>query len=982
MRLPKYGILLVLCCIFSLSGKELLCDFAKVPVSLWQGGEFGQTITKKKDGITVRFHSEKRNFAAVKPDFREEIPIFDRGHLSLELELPEYSNLKAVAVRLRDVNGEVFQWQADIKKLKGKTVHIPITAENFQYSYGKKANKKMDFPLRLHTILLYAAAGSGPLEVKLKQFRGEFFTASALDKVVFDLETGTASRVLIPKGQPLEFLFFNPGMDALDADAEVTFSDWQETRTVVEKFKLHMPKQDIVRRVSTIKLPCYGIWRVRARLSTPDGKTCAEHVRSLAYMFPAGAPENKNPDDFIFGVCIPNYTPASIYPKEAETAYLCGATALRLNFRWRVLEKKPGKWDFTMLDSFTGEFEKRGIEIMPILSNPPKWARKDTPNSLPHKNEWRKYTETLFRRYKDRIRFWEIWNEPDLVSFCEFSAPEYVELQKIAREEQRKCCPDAKLLTGGFATMYERTTKKGFQEYSLKHGRGSYDVHAFHGHGGFEHYSRQIETLFLPMRRKLNITEPWFANETAVSSYGIGETEQGIILFKKFLYSWANGAIGYNWYNLRNNGFIVNNPEHNYGLVTCDFYPKTAYVVYNTLATLYRGKKFMRALPSESGARIYEFASSRNILFGGWADPLKEKHEENAVFYSDAQSVSSIDLMGNPESVPHENGLLIYCFGHTPASLLFSEASEVKYLGALISAEMTEPVIAGRKQGVVILTFFNPFPSSRDFIFSLTQGYGSKLSNLPEKLTLSAGERRKLRLNVIPASGVQTLSSPRLSVTVNGRKYSIAVPIKQGIFIPQKARKENWDFILKESKQTHSLFYADPNNLDKVWMGPKDLSANISMEVRDGKWLLRYAVTDNEHVQPYSGKQVWNGDNVQIAFRLSGQQELWVAGMTLLKNGKPEVWIWDSPPSFAAAAVAGQWSLKASRKGCVTFYDLTIPLKSIGMTEELMARGIRFTTLINDNDGYGRKGWIQLAPGIAGNRNPDIFPLLVFETKK
>lgn len=72
----------------------------------------------------------------------------------------------------------------------------------------------------------------------------------------------------------------------------------------------------------------------------------------------------------------------------------------------------------------------------------------------------------------------------------------------------------------------------------------------------------------------------------------------------------------------------------------------------------------------------------------------------------------------------------------------------------------------------------------------------------------------------------------------------------------------------------------------------------------------------------------------------------------------------------------------ASRKGCVTFYDLTIPLKSIGMTEELMARGIRFTTLINDNDGYGRKGWIQLAPGIAGNRNPDIFPLLVFETKK
>ena len=154
MRLPKYGILLGLCCIFSLSGKELLCDFAKVPVSLWQSGEFGQTITKEKDGIIVRFHSGKRNFVAVKPDFREEITAFDRGHLFLELELPEHSNLKAVAVRFRDMNGEVFQWKSDIKKLRGKAVHIPITVENFQYSYGKKANKKVDFPLRLHTILL------------------------------------------------------------------------------------------------------------------------------------------------------------------------------------------------------------------------------------------------------------------------------------------------------------------------------------------------------------------------------------------------------------------------------------------------------------------------------------------------------------------------------------------------------------------------------------------------------------------------------------------------------------------------------------------------------------------------------------------------------------------------------------------------------------------------------------------------------------
>ena len=67
------------------------------------------------------------------------------------------------------------------------------------------------------------------------------------------------------------------------------------------------------------------------------------------------------------------------------------------------------------------------------------------------------------------------------------------------------------------------------------------------------------------------------------------------------------------------------------------------------------------------------------------------------------------------------------------------------------------------------------------------------------------------------------------------------------------------------------LFDADPGNLHRLWSGPEDLSAGIRMNVRKGIWTIQISVTDDKHVQPERGVNVWKGDNVQIAFRIPGQ---------------------------------------------------------------------------------------------------------------
>lgn len=200
------------------------------------------------------------------------------------------------------------------------------------------------------------------------------------------------------------------------------------------------------------------------------------------------------------------------------------------------------------------------------------------------------------------------------------SLDEYVELQKIAFEEARKVSPELKLLTGGYATLtpHQGLKSPDFQRDNLVKAKGFYDIHAYHEHGSFPAYVRLLDEKFLPMRAGAGITVPWYANETAIHSLGGTEREQAYTLFKKLLFAWSRGAIGYTWYDLRNDGFDPKNAEHNYGMLDNEFYPKPVYSVYNMLAGLFREAQFRRQLEIGNGSWAFEFAIPGGILIPAW----------------------------------------------------------------------------------------------------------------------------------------------------------------------------------------------------------------------------------------------------------------------------------------------------------------------------------------------------------------------------
>lgn len=947
-----------------------------VTVRGWRDDEIGARTGFSRNGLRISWEISAGRTAVIRFSGNK-VPLMDRfdsASVSAEIDWDGQTKFSSCDVRFRDQSGEIFQWRVPVR-LTAPGIHrisIPVTPERFRLSFGGNNDKKIDFPIRFHSCIFAADEKSGSASLTLRRIELEQFRSSRLSDVRFEIETGYAARVL-KRGEEkrLELRLENPGSEPLKCRASFLFRNIDGKELGKEVPELELAPRSAKPLFPEIVLPALGIWYVTARLESPDGSSVAEKKRSFCYMIPAGPEPGFTPSGgFLFGIC--GHTQNRKDPEEivleAETAALCGVKAIRQDLRWRMLERKKGKWDFSGFDRIVNEFSSRGVEIMPILYGIPAWERNE--KDLPTDTGWRDYLTRVFQRWRGNFRFWEIWNEPDLLSFGKFNAPEYLELLRSARDVQRKTAPDALLFNGGFTTMLPHASlKPGFQEYILTRGSGLFDIHAFHGHGSFKGYVEQIR-LLAEQRKRLSVGIPWFANETAVSSYGIGELRQAETLYKKLLFSWANGAMGYHWYELRNSGFSGNNPEHNYGLVTKDFYPRAAYPVYNMLSRNFRRHRFVRRIPATRNFFLYEFASGTSRIIAAWNDAPEKEPNGVAVFRTNAADAAEIDLMDNASPVKVRNGIVLYPVSASPSALKLKQGT-AEYLGPLFRITVPEEKTAGNRVGLEF-ELFNPMETPEEFYFTFENA-----ANL--RFRLNAGEKCRRSVHLKFPETEKHLRKIFCRVSFAGFSFRTSIPLKQSVTIPAKRGPEDCDFILNRKDQVRSLFDADPANVDKVWSGPQDLSAKIRFARTEETLELFADVTDDKHVQPESGQFLWKGDSIQVAFQVPGQKSLWVLGGALSNSGTPELYLWETPEGFDPREICRKMKLNVERRGQQTRYHLTIPLNAVGLLPAMLRKGIRISLIVNDNDGYGRKGWAAVSEGVSSNRNAELYPLLQFE---
>lgn len=132
---------------------------------------------------------------------------------------------------------------------------------------------------------------------------------------------------------------------------------------------------------------------------------------------------------------------------------------LRISFGWDAIEATKGKFDWLFWDDFVKmAVDDYGITLVPYICYVPRWNSRGENDSLyfwnyPPKdfNEFGVFMTQLVNRFKDRIKTWELWNEPDIPIYWQGSVKEFAEFIKIGADAVKKADPSAKVVLGGLA---------------------------------------------------------------------------------------------------------------------------------------------------------------------------------------------------------------------------------------------------------------------------------------------------------------------------------------------------------------------------------------------------------------------------------------------------------------------------------------------------------------------------------------------------
>lgn len=157
-----------------------------------------------------------------------------------------------------------------------------------------------------------------------------------------------------------------------------------------------------------------------------------------------------------------------------EMAAAAGYHWLRQEFPWEDIEIH-GKGDFEdrrhephrsaweKYDQIVAAAEANGMELIVRLSNPPGWTRAqgegenniDTFAPPDNAQDFADFVSAVVSRYKGRIRYYQLWNEPNI--YPEWGGyaidPEsYVELLKAGAEAARAADPHVVIIAGALAS--------------------------------------------------------------------------------------------------------------------------------------------------------------------------------------------------------------------------------------------------------------------------------------------------------------------------------------------------------------------------------------------------------------------------------------------------------------------------------------------------------------------------------------------------
>jgi hypothetical protein len=279
-----------------------------------------------------------------------------------------------------------------------------------------------------------------------------------------------------------------------------------------------------------------------------------------------------------------------------------GISMIRNEFSWNEIETKKDLFEFERYDYIVKTCKDNNIEITGILGYSPAWTGRKWNESPADEQLFLNYVKVVVSRYKNEIRYWEFWNEPDSVIYWspQDNMKKYTALLKKVYTVIKKANPSATVLLGGLTNNPYYSFKR-----VLSNGGGDYfdiiNIHPYFNpetESAAQKISMLLERIDKEMEKR-NINKKIWITEIACPgsekpekcSWWLGacsnENEQADFL--KEIYTLPDKHKNLEkifWSMFRDTDHFKDGID-NFGIIRWDYTPKPAYSAYKQIIEQY-----------------------------------------------------------------------------------------------------------------------------------------------------------------------------------------------------------------------------------------------------------------------------------------------------------------------------------------------------------------------------------------------------------
>lgn len=440
-----------------------------------------------------------------------------------------------------------------------------------------------------------------------------------------------------------------------------TVRDWSGTVLAEKKEHIIVPPLGVPAEAKLAR-PAGGVFQeAEASLDVPGQKIPVTWAYHVAPIEPQLDPRLDVSSPFGMGLYLNRYAGDEEGLRLMDRAARMGAEAgvkwSREGISWPRAEPRRGQYDWSYYDKLVATARRYGISIYMLISSWAPWTKPYTPEGI---EDYCRFAAAAAEHYRNEIRHWEVWNEPNIF-FWQGPRDMYAELLKKAYAAIKKANPDALVLgcsTAGIDYNFIRRTMDlgaPFDILTIHPYRRTMDDRAF-----VRDLRKAADLVKLPdgTIREVWITEMGWATHVPHNTLSQdfapnSPRRQAELLARSYINAVATGVSpNISWYDFRNDGTCPIYFEHNMGVVMRDFRPKPAYRALATVTRMLKGRRPLEHPDLGPDIVAYRFSGRDGgpALLALWA--LKRPQTVTL----DGASALVTDLMGDRRTVTGTTG--------------------------------------------------------------------------------------------------------------------------------------------------------------------------------------------------------------------------------------------------------------------------------------------------------------------------------------